>query len=78
MSLVMQAKYIPNRVSLGRYFGIVCGCERVLFCEAWKVGCGQLQDAQRAGARDSFGAALDLEFVKDNAIVSFDSAEGEK
>jgi len=38
----------------------------------------RLQQTQLAGAGDSFGAPLDLEFVKDNPIVPFNSTQGQE
>ena len=38
----------------------------------------RLQQAQIAGARYSFGAPSDLEFAKDNLVVSLDSNKGEE
>ncbi len=37
-----------------------------------------LRQTQLAGARDSFGAPLDLEFAKDLPIVSLDRVQGEE
>src|SRR3990170_1870683 len=37
-----------------------------------------LQQTQLAGAGDRFGASLDLEFVKDDAGVSLDCAQGQE
>ncbi len=38
----------------------------------------RLQQTQLAGTCDSFGAPLDLEFVKDFPIVSFHRVQGEE
>ena len=38
----------------------------------------QLEQTQLAGARNSFGAALHLEFVEDFPIVPFDCAQREE
>ena len=37
-----------------------------------------LQQAQLAGASDGFRAAIDLQFVKDTAIVPFDCVQREE
>jgi len=37
-----------------------------------------LRQTQLAGARDSFGAPLDLEFAEDLPIVSFHRVQGEE
>ncbi len=37
-----------------------------------------LQQAQLPGACYRFGAALNVEFVKDSAVVSFDRIQGEE
>ena len=37
-----------------------------------------LRQAQLSGARDSFGAPLDLEFAKDLSIVFLDLIQGEE
>jgi hypothetical protein len=37
-----------------------------------------LRQTQLAGARDSFGAPLDLEFAKDPPVVSFHRVQGEE
>ena len=38
----------------------------------------RLQQTQLAGACDGFGAALNLEFVEDSAVVPFDRVQGEE
>ena len=38
----------------------------------------RLQQAQLAGTRDSFGAALNLQFIKDDPVVPFDRAQGKE
>ena len=37
-----------------------------------------LRQAELTGARNSFGAPLDLEFAKDPPIVAFDRVQGEE
>ena len=38
----------------------------------------RLQQTQLAGTGDSFGATLNLQFVKDSAVVPFDRVQGEE
>ena len=38
----------------------------------------RLQQTQLAGAGYGFGAALNLQFVKDSAVVPFDRVQGEE
>ena len=38
----------------------------------------RLQQTQLAGAGYGFGAALDLQFVEDSAVVPFDRVQGEE
>jgi hypothetical protein len=39
---------------------------------------GTLQQTQFAGTRDGFGAALNLQFVKNLAVVPFDRIQGQE
>jgi hypothetical protein len=66
-------------------FGVLfCGgVERVAVLQLWLSGSladklkFRLQQTQRAGTCDRFGAPLDLEFAIDISIVSFHRVQGE-
>lgn len=66
--------YISPKVWRDSYLSIVRYRLKVWF--SWWKGVEEsgLEQTERAGARHRFGAVFDLEFVKERAIVSFDSA----